>query len=576
MKGMRDLQALLARIDGKGYKAYKALEGEYGFGDYRLSIDHVQGDPFADPSRIRVMVPADRAGFPRRLFDTPVRRIALEDYLGRAVAAAIKRHVKGRRGSGKSGQVVIATSGQQVLRRNALLVGEQGDIEARLQLALPASGRSILGRQAGAMLFRELPAVVNAALYHGRLDAGALERHVDSVEDQDFLRRWLAGQGLVAFIADGAVLPRLSGVDDRPMQRQAIPFRAPASLAREVILPHAGAVRGMGIPAGVSLIVGGGFHGKSTLLNALERGVYNHIPGDGRERVVSLGSAVKIRAEDGRAINGVNISPFIDNLPFGRDTRAFSTENASGSTSQAANIIEALECGARLLLIDEDTSATNFMIRDRRMQALISKEKEPITPLSHRIRELYDSHGVSTVVVMGGSGDYFSEADTVIAMDAYRPREVTTEAKALAIPLNKEQAGPPVPLPLRPSRRGPGPARLSPYRNHRLKIQALGVDKLIYGNQEIDLSGVEQLLDRGQCLAIGYLIHYYAGHYAAGDCGLVEGMRRTLEEVEKGGLDMLLPFIHGDLAMPRLYEVVAAVNRMRHPGEDKPRVGDPS
>ena len=530
---MRNLQVLLTQIDGKGYKAYKALQGEYDFADYQLSIDHVQGDPFADPSRIRVMVPAEKAGFAKSLFNTPTRHIALEDYLSRAVAAAIKRHVKGQRGSGKSGQIAIATSGQQVLQRNALL-------------------------------FKELPAVVNAALYHCRLDANALECHIDMVEDQDFLRRWLAGEGLVAFIADDAVLPRLSGVDDKPMQKDAIPFRTPASLAREVVLPHAGKVRGMGIPTGVNLIVGGGFHGKSTLLNALERGIYNHIPGDGREKVVSLESAVKIRAEDGRAISRVNISPFIDNLPFGRDTQLFSTENACGSTSQAANIIEALECGAKLLLIDEDTSATNFMIRDQRMQALVSKEKEPITPLSHRIRELYDAYGVSTILVMGGSGDYFSEADTVITMDAYQPHEVTAEAKALAVPLNRERTEPSVPIPLASSQRRPEPGSLSPYRdNHRLKIQAIGVDKLIYGRQEIDLSGVEQLLDKGQCLAIGYLIHYYAEHYAAKECGLIEGIQQVLATVENRGLDILPPFIHGSLALPRLHETVAVVNRMR-------------
>ena len=558
---MQQLRAQLQQIDGKGYKAYKTLQGEYDYGDFRLIIDHVQGDPFADPSRIHIRIAADIAAIPPELFNTPVRRIALEDYLGRALAAAIHRHVKGQRGSGKSGQITIATSGQQVLTRNAILVSDQG-IEARLRLALPADGRRILARQAAIMLFDELPTVVRDALYYRQLDHAALTAHIDSVDDQEHLRNWLTDQGLIAFIADGSILPRRSGIDDRPLQQQPIPFKSPDSLAREVTLPHAGQIRGMGITTGVNLIVGGGFHGKSTLLNALERGIYNHIPGDGRERVVSLPSAVKIRAEDGRAISRVDISPFIDNLPFGRDTRAFSTENASGSTSQAANIIEALECGSRLLLIDEDTSATNFMIRDRRMQALVCKEQEPITPLVHRIRELYENYGVSTILVMGGSGDYFSEADCVICMDSYQPTEVTAEAKALATPLHKEHDESSAPIPLKAAQRCPETPSLSPYNhNRRLKIQAIGASKLLYGNEEIDLAAIEQLLDRGQSLMTGYLIHYYAEHYAG--YTLIEGMRRTLDDVAQQGADILLPYTMGDLALPRLQEAVAVINRMR-------------
>ena len=556
---MQELEARLRRIDGRGYKAYKELQGEYRFDRYRLLIDHVQGDPFADPSRLRVILSADQAHFPASLHDNPIRRTALEDYLGRAFAAAIRKHVKGRRGSGKGGQMRIATSAQQVLRRNAVLVGDEG-VEARFQLGLPAAGRSVLAREAAAMLFEELPTVVDAALDYRRLNHERLQRHIESVEDQDALRHQLKARGLVAFIADDSRLPRRSGIDDRPMGEESIPFQTPATLATEIELPHAGPVRGMAIPAGVTLIVGGGFHGKSTLLHALERGVYDHIPGDGRERVTTLDNAVKIRAEDGRAINGTDISPFIDNLPLGRDTHAFTTPNASGSTSQAANIVEALECGCELLLIDEDTSATNFMIRDPRMQALVSKEKEPITPLSHRIRELYEQHGVSTILVMGGSGDYFSEADTVIMMDAYTAHDVTDKAKRLAAPLVREHADT-IPL-CDPRPRHPEPILLAPQRrNGREKIQAPEAGKLIYGEQEIDLSRVEQLLDRGQTRTIGRLIHHYARHHSERD--LVDGLKSALEEVRRGDLDHLTPHIQGELALPRLHEAVATVNRMR-------------
>ncbi len=560
---MERLRNLLRRIDGRGYKAYKDLKGTYRFDGYILSIDHVQGDPFAAPSRISLFVPAERAGFPEELISTRIRRRAVEDYLGRATAKAITSVVKGRRGIGKSGQVHIEKGGQQVLVRNAVIISGDG-IEARVTVGLPAAGRTILGREAEDIFFREMPEVVRRGLIYDNLDASEIRRHVESVEDQDFLRKWLDGEGLVAFIADGAILPRRSGVDDRPLDSGAVPFMSPDSLARKVTLPNRGDVRGMAIPKGVTLIVGGGFHGKSTLLHALERGVYNHIPGDGRELVVTDPGAVKVRAEDGRSISRVNISPFIDNLPFGRDTKRFSTENASGSTSQAANIVEALETGAELLLIDEDTSATNFMIRDERMQKLVAKDKEPITPFLHRVRELYVKMGVSTIVVMGGSGDYFGVSDTVIMMDAYVARDVTAEARSIAGPhVEIPGAGDLPPFEIGGGRR-PDPRRLDPSRGRRdVKIDAKDIDTILYGEHTIDLSKVEQIVEMGQTRAIALLILYYARHYLSGTSSLVEGLKLAFHDIEEKGLDILSPYKVGNLAMPRLHEAAAAVNRIR-------------
>jgi len=547
----------------KGYKAYKAIAGRYRFPNFELSIDHVQGDPFATPSRISVRVEADRAAFPELFWHNAVRRIALEDFIGRAVKRAIQKHIKGHRGSGGSGEVHISTSGQQVLVRNAVLV-TPNIVEARLTLGLPAQGRRAAGREAVAMFFDELPKVVDAALYHGNLDAERVQQHVKSVEDQGALRHWLKTEGLVAFVADQSILPRTSGIDDRPLTRDALAFIAPDTLARTVSLPNAGELRGLGIPQGITLIVGGGFHGKSTLLHALERGVYNHIPGDGRECVATIDNAAKVRAEDSRSIAKVNISPFIDRLPFGRDTVEFSTDNASGSTSQAANIIEALECGTELLLIDEDTSATNFMIRDQRMQALVATDKEPITPLIHRVRELHEKHGVSSVIVMGGSGDYFDVADTVIMMDAYEPRDVTQEARALAKP-RPETATPATPFggPFNSSR-CPGPDVLNPARGNRdVKIDAKEIITLLYGEHRIDLSQVEQLIDIGQTRCIGLMIHYFAQHYAESCENLVSSLRQVITDAELHGLDLFSPYKVGNLALPRLHELAAAINRIR-------------
>jgi len=554
---MDKLEHLLDQIDRRGYKAYKQIQGDYQFPDFLLRIDHVQGDPFADPSRCRLFIKASTIALTKGLFSNHIRAIALEDYLGRCFAAAIKQHVKGSRGSGKSGEVSIATYGQQVLQRNAVLVCD-GAVELRFRLALPADGRSVNARQAKAMLLQELPKLVQAGLLS--VDLTVAQRHVDSIEDQNHLRQQLEAKGLVAFVADGAVLPRVSGVDDRPLA-EAVVFRAPDSLAVELDRLHGEALCGLGIAKGVTLIVGGGYHGKSTLLHAIERGVYDHIPGDGREQVVTDASAFKIRAEDGRAISGVDISPFISNLPQGKDTRCFSTQNASGSTSQAANIIEALAAGAKTLLIDEDTSATNFMIRDQRMQALVAKEKEPITPLVQRIQDLSHSHGVSVVLVMGGSGDFFDVADRVIMMDNYIPEDVSVEAKSLAQIAPAQESGS---LEIATHNRVPKPQCLSPcVREGRDKIQAFETRALRYGRQEVDLARVEQLVDSAQLSAIAYLIRHYADHYAPEQMDLVAGLAKALQDVETSGLDQVTPFIIGSLAMPRLQELVAVVNRMR-------------
>ncbi|MCU0570029.1 MAG: ABC-ATPase domain-containing protein [Oculatellaceae cyanobacterium Prado106] len=433
------LYQTLLRLDNQSYKAYKQIAGRYQFPGFTLAIDYVQGDPFAAPSRLRVMVPQRQAQFPSELFQSRSREVALRDYLNRQFDR-VAGQMREKRGSGKSGLIAIAPPQQQVLERTAVWIDEQ-QVEARFVVGLPARGRTILGRQAAELICEDLPEIVQRTLLYASLNAKAIQRHVETVEDADWLRSQLAPHNLVAFIPDQAILPRQSGVDDRPLEaKTALPFQSPASLRVEFDRPNQGKIMGMGIPQGVTLIVGGGYHGKSTLLKAIALGVYNHIPGDGREQLVTDAAAVKIRAEDGRSIVRVDISPFINHLPQGRSTQQFSTENASGSTSQAANIMEALEVGAKVLLVDEDTSATNFMIRDRRMQALIAKDKEPITPFIDKIRQLYQDYGVSTILVMGGSGDYFDVADTVIAMTDYEPTDVTDAARAIAQTYSTDRA----------------------------------------------------------------------------------------------------------------------------------------
>ncbi|HIE09852.1 MAG TPA: ATPase, partial [Armatimonadetes bacterium] len=498
----------LRRIDGRGYKAYKDIEGTYDFGEFVLHIDHVQGDPFASPSKVRVEVEGRQARFPPELFKNKERRVALEDYIARAFERAIRKHVRGRRGSGNSGLFDIDAGGQEILERSCVNISPQR-LEVRFVMGLPAAGRTILGGQAIEMFFDELPKVVRDSCFYRNLPAHEVKEHVTTSEDATFIRRRLRDLKLVAFIADGAILPRESGISQRPMPKgEAIPFKSPPSLRVTIETPNHGPITGMGIPEGVTLIVGGGYHGKSTLLRAIERGVYNHIPGDGREFVVTIEEAVKIRAEDGRRVERVDISPFIHNLPGGRDTESFSTDDASGSTSQAANIIEALEVGAKLLLIDEDTSATNFMIRDARMQRLVAKEKEPITPFIDRVRQLYEELGVSTILVMGGSGDYFDVADTVIMMDNFLPRDVTEEAKRIAKEMATGRVKEAADSFKAIRERCPHPGSIEPHKGEKLKLDAKGLHTIVIGRSIIDLSLVEQLVDESQTRAIAYAIYH--------------------------------------------------------------------
>ncbi len=563
LRSCEDLRGTILRIDRKGYKAYRSIEGRYDFDSFCLIIDHVQGDPFASPSRIRAVVALARSGIPPELYGNRIRSVALRDYLARIFDERLKAVAKGQRGSGKSGLIAIDRGGQEVLDRTAVVLNGEY-LEARFVVGLPAAGRTVLGKEALDIFFHEIPRIVEGSLFAAALSDSHVQKHVEAVEDQEFLRNRLDDLGLVAFVGDGAILPRRSGIDDRPMRQNVVPFMSPIDLQREVGFPNGEKLRGMGIPQGVTLIVGGGFHGKSTLLQAIERGVYNHLPGDGRERVVTHKGAVKIRAEDGRNVEKVNIEPFISQLPMAKDTRAFSTENASGSTSQATNIIEALEVGARVLLVDEDTSATNFMIRDQRMQALVTKDKEPITPFVDKVSKLYEEQGVSTIMVMGGSGDYFDVADTVIMMDAYRPRCVTKQAKEIA----RKQVNPRIDeggtrFGVVTSRK-PVASSFDPRRGRRdLKIDAKGRSSILFGQATIDLACLEQIVDASQTRTIGYLINYYARRYLDKTVDLCEGLKRAFSDIEERGLDVLVPHKVGNLALPRIFEVAGAINRMR-------------
>ena len=551
MKNQEELKKQLRQIDHKGYKAYKVLEGEYDFGAYRLCIDHVQGDPFATPSRVRICW-NNRGNIPARYFENRHCKTAVEDYLLRRLHKNLRSSGgKERRGSGKSGMITACRTGQEILERTAMRIDSKV-IEARIEVGFPAYGRSIAAGELEKILFDQLPALAQRSFQMNRQMQQDLEAVTALAEDQQFIRQELVRLDLAAFVADGAVLPRESGISQRPM-KNAVAFYSPESLAVTLELPYHGALRGMGIRKGITVIAGGGFHGKSTLLKALERGVYNHIAGDGREYVITDETAFKLRAEEGRCIHSVDISMFINNLPTKSDTTRFSTENASGSTSQAANTVEALAIGSRVLLIDEDTSATNFMIRDGRMAQLVSDEKEPITPFVRKVRSLYEDMGISTILVAGSSGDYLAVADTVLQMDCYEAKDVTAKAKSIAgtVIEDKTQWKTWITRPVKKQRVD--------------KVRTRGWDTVSIDKTDIDLRYLEQITDESQTAALAYLMQYILDRMADDKKDAAVLAREAAEKLKRDGILSVVPknYNAGPAAEVRVQEILACLSRYR-------------
>lgn len=562
MKNYKELEKILFSMDGKSYSAYKSLKEEYKFPNYVLAIDHVQSDPYAPPSRMRIIMDRKISGIPYELTDTKEKNIAVSDFLTRNFYKEIQKNGNDSSGTGGSGRIFIDKCGQEILERTSVLI-KKDKIEVRFEMGMPARGRRIMGKAAQKIIFEQLPKIVEKSIIYDNLKKEALKEQIVLVLDQEYIRKVLKEKELVAFVANDSILPRENGISDKPM-KNAVKFKSPEKFEITLNLPSGKKVSGMGISKGITLIVGGGYHGKSTLLAALERGIYNHVAQDGREFIISETDAVKIRAEDGRNVEKVNISGFINNLPGNKDTIAFSTENASGSTSQAANVAEALEYGTSLLLIDEDTSATNFMIRDGRMQKLVAKEKEPITPFIDRVKELYDNFGVSTILIIGGSGDYFDVANHVIMMDEYVPKDVTKKAKEIAkSDGNKREFS--------PNDKFQGitqriPLKKSFSQSGKLdKTKAKGKYSILYGKELIDISGLEQLVDDSQTNCIAVMIDYFKNKVLDEKLTLSQATDRIYEKIEKDGLDSISSYTGhpGNLALPRKQEFCGTVNRYR-------------
>ncbi len=557
------LRDKILTLEGKPFQAYQGLEGTYRFDRFVLYLDHVTVEPPGAPSPVRVRVDQAEARFPPLLWASPAGKVALEDFTARRWLDAARRVARGR---GGRPAFTIDIGGQQILERTACRIGEEY-VEIRCAIFLPSEGRKIAAKATQTLFFEDLPQLIDAALIYPNLNPGAAQRHQELAEDAEALRLQLVSRGLVAFLADGAVLPRESG-SDRPLLSRLVPLQAPPELKVTVDLPHRGPVSGMGIPRGVTVVMGSAFSGRSTLLRAMASSVYPHLPGDGREFCATVPDAVLVRAEDGRRVEAVSLVPFLSELPGGEDPARCRLEHAGDVVSQAAGIVEALEAGCSLLLIDEDTSAPTLLARDRLWRQLSPDARHPVTSLAELVRVLYEEHGVSTIVVTGHSAEYVPGADTVIGLDAFRPRVVTADARQAAAPhpgARAEGKGRFGGI----HHRVPLPESLASLRGRKLRSESHGGGHaprgMILGRDGVDLSAIEQLVDPAQARAIAAALVF------AADRGLADGMRTVREilgliemEIAQHGLEILVPDgVPGDLALPRRQELAAAFNRLR-------------
>lgn len=566
MKSAAELEKNLMSINRRSYPAYKDLRGSYQFQGYQLNIDHVQGDPFASPSKLSIQVKKIQARFPEEYYKEEHRRIALQDYLTRQFGKAVSKFIFQAKGSGKSGLIGISRCGQEVLDRTAFEI-KDGDLLVRFEVGFPANGRTINAFELRKILFEYLPEIADRSLYYKNLNQQEVKKCIELAEDQHYIRRELTKRRLIAFVANGSILPRESGVSQKPM-KGAIAFEAPESMEVEMELPHRGKIKGMGIPEGITLIVGGGYHGKSTLLKALEQGIYNHVAGDGREYVITSDTAMKIRAEDGRCVSHINISPFINDLPNKKDTVNFSTEDASGSTSQAANVVEAVQSGAKCLLIDEDTCATNFMVRDELMQAVVSGEQEPITPFTLQAGNLYQKQGISIILVAGSSGSYFYIADHVLQMDNYRTYDITKKVKTV-IGEKSETGEKKVPVDVdvlfdKDHHRSLKAGKMEKKRD-QVKIKQFGKDSFSIGRENVDLKYVEQILDTEQTTALAYCLKNLLEEMERKEQDVDLCVEKLWSQIKKQGLASLCKGSYVSVAMAQIrkQDIYACLNRYR-------------
>ena len=564
---MKALYQKIRTLNGKNYGLYKSLADKpWDFGDFALEFLHVQGDPYAPASRVVIKANLSMLGYAGEWGGEFERRLALSDFLHRKLSRLVKE-----RYPEKDAAIVFDTAGPEMLVRNSLWI-DNGELRACLQVRLPGEGRKIQAEVAAEILTMVLPDLVSAGLYYDKSDESSLQDYYRVLAERKAILAELENRGLCAFVPDGAVLPRASGLSEMPLEG-AVPFAAPEQMA--VTLNVCGReIRGMGIPKGITVITGGAFHGKSTLLQALIRSVYPHIPGDGREGIVIDESALRVGVEDGRSVRGTDLSMFVRDLPGGVSTKDFNTLSASGSTSEAANLLEAMEAGSRTFLIDEDSSAVNFLIRDIRVRKLLGDDREPLIPLTDRIREI-SAQGYSFILVAGACGDYLDIADNIVIMANYKAECAKTSGSA-ASSVAEEPSGPKQSIvaqrsftaymqPLQKS------VRPTSQVERQVKVKLAGDTLLQIGFLVSDTSRLNTLVDKQQRFGAGFLLLNLLQNAAsnaetsgsASADSIAATIQKLYEKIQNVGFRNLPQGMSREMSLPRVVDIACVAFRLR-------------
>ena len=560
---MKALYQKIRTLNGKNYGLYKSLADKpWDFGDFALEFLHVQGDPYAPASRVVIKANLSMLGYAGEWGGSFERRLALSDFLHRKLSRLVKEKYPD-----KDAAIIFDTAGPEMLVRNSLWI-DNGELRACLQVRLPGDGRKIQAEAAAEILTMVLPDLVSAGLYYNKSDESALQDYYRVLAERKAILVELEKRGLCAFVPDGAVLPRASGLSEMPLEG-AVPFTAPEQMA--VTLDVCGReIRGMAIPKGITVITGGAFHGKSTLLQALTRAAYPHIPGDGREGIVIDESALRVGVEDGRSVCGTDLSLFVRDLPGGVSTKNFNTLSASGSTSEAANLLEAMEAGSRTFLIDEDSSAVNFLIRDIRVRKLLGDDREPLIPLTDRIREI-SAQGYSFILVAGACGDYLDLADNIVIMANYKAECAKTSGTT---PLASQQsivAQRPFAAYMQPLQKSVRPTSAV---ERQVKVKLAGDTLLQIGFLVSDTSRLNTLVDKQQRFGAGFLLlnllQNAASNVESGDANVVGAddsvaatIQKLYEKIQNVGFRNLPQGMSREMSLPRVVDIACVAFRLR-------------
>jgi predicted ABC-class ATPase len=548
---------IIEGIDGRSREEFAKLVGDFDFSRYVVKIGRLRPDGRSFPLSVRV--PQIIAGFPEEIFETPIRRMALEDYLIRNLATAIEEISSFDEEGVAYRNIEIATPGQKILPRTSMLVSDEY-IETHLAVRLPLRDELIDGEKLEDIFFEELQELVVSTLIYCNLDYDELSSFLDIMEDAGRIRQLLASQGLISFVGEGSLLKREPFTDDVDLFQA--PLMIDEKLKTSIDVPNAGTVSGLGIKDGITLIIGDEYSGRCDLIAAISAGIYNHVPGDGREFVASMPDTVYISEEPGRSVQKVDISPFVISEDEG--FAEFSSDAADGFESEAAALVENIEVGARILLFDESTSSPAFLAGDERIGGLISGGDPRTVPLAARARQLTEEIGAALVVAGNRNiSAFIPVADTILLIEDYTVSDITEQAKALGIAEIKVEESTRGFQELADRKRWVVPSSIDPSLGKEdAHIVAYEKQLLEFGRNLIDLSVIEQLADSDQTRTIGQVLYYLKLRYLGESNSLNSLLDYVDRDLSTEGLACLSPEFRSDLARPRRYEIAAALNRL--------------